>query len=95
MADQGQVWHQWLSTTLPADAPQVGDLVFVVKAWHPANDSDEDGLIGWVNKVDPQGHSAWRVLHPGVGYVWAHAVRRPTEAELAAWALAQPGGGHE
>lgn len=79
-------------------APGVGDMVVVVSTMAPGTvfaDSRHNGTMRRVREVvDPRRYQRGWVLEespaPAVGW-WAYSVRRPTEAELAAWALE---GGH-
>lgn len=74
-------------------APKVGDLV-VVLLENPEDHVDPPGNTWHVGRlytvehVDPADHTLPWGLAEGP---WVHAVRRPTEAELAAWALQVPG----
>lgn len=84
----------WYEHPWEGGAPQVGDLVY---GHHFTRDPDtaQVGVLLEVDAVLPR----WRMTRPKskdwpAGHVWAHRVRRPTEAELAAWVLAQPGGAH-
>lgn len=71
-------------------APQVGDVVVVAVDGSPDDSNPKErfeqtrvGRIGVLQYTRP-GMYAWVVLAPPC---FVHAVRRPTEAELAQWAL--------
>lgn len=82
---EGPVYTGWRGKPWPPDAPRGGDLVVIVQRQEGYSDT-LDGQLARVTMVDPRhvANLAWLVT-------WVHSVRRPTEAELAAWVL---GGGH-
>lgn len=83
-------------------APQPGDLVVVVVGQDPQDTKDYPGVVldersaleGTLRQVvdltDPARFGRHRWMLQGSRF-YVHAVRRPTEAELATWAL---GGAH-
>lgn len=82
-------------------APQPGDVVTVV--WDGAPDDTSDGgandqaLKGFTTRLlnvhtEPHKDQYPWLVEKSYANKWVHQVRRPTEAELAAWAIV---GGHE